>query len=161
MQGTDCIVGDTGLPSIRWKKMHLWSKAEVQILPRFHEKGGCRAIAKTKRDGLGGHSRQNFLSLGLKGGENSDSGCMMEKESMTDQDKAHTSTKRRLFGLKRGTTAWNTLKWFTFKPCFADQCLNYVIFSPVYNCTQFASWNSLPQLHCAWKGLLCPLWWIV
>ena len=57
-------------PSIVKKKIHLWSKAEAQILPRFHEKGGCRAIAKTKRDGLGGHSRQNFLSLGLKGGEN-------------------------------------------------------------------------------------------
>ena len=51
--------------------------------------------------------------------------------------------KRRLFGLKRGTTSWNTLKRFTFKPCFADQCLNYVIFSPRTDCVHNKNWWNL------------------
>lgn len=63
--------------------------------------------------------------------------------------------------IKKRNHIMEYLKWLKCKPCFADQCLKYVIFSPVYNCTQLASGNSFPQLHCAWKGLLCPLWWTV
>lgn len=68
--------------------------------------------------------------------------------------------KKEALWIKKQNDIMEYLQWFVFEPCFADQCLKHVI-CPPFITAPFASWNPLPQLHCAWKGLLCPLRWIV
>ena len=51
------------------KTCTLRTKAEVQSLPQFFKKGGCMD-SQEQRLGPEGHSRENFLSLGSKVGQN-------------------------------------------------------------------------------------------
>lgn len=162
MQGTDCTVGEEWTPAqYREKKNALMVKGRSTDSAPIPRERRLQSYSQDQKRWTWGPLETEFSFSRVKRRRELRQG-LYDGERKHDRPRQSPHIyKRRLFGLKRGTTSWNTLKRFTFKPCFADQCLNYVIFSPVYNCTQFASWNSLPQLHCAWKGLLCPLWWIV
>ena len=137
MQGTDCIVGEE------------WNPAQYQV------KKNARVVKGRSTDSAPIIQEKRLQSYrqdpkrwtwGLLKIEFSFSRVKRRTELrpwLYDRPRQSPQIyKKEGLWIKKRNDIMEYLKWLKCKPCFADQCLKYIIFSPIYNCTQFACRNS-------------------
>lgn len=112
----------------RWKKMHLSKKAELQILPQFWEKGGCRDSQDQQRSTWGPLKEEfSFSQVKRRIERTKTVAVWWRKKSRQTRTKP---TNPNSLWVKKKKEIMECLKGLIFKPCFADQGLKYVIISP-------------------------------